>query len=103
MENKKVYDYHQVMNAIDTIKNFNITTTKKAEHKYKWYEFKKIIDTELYEINKSLYNEDMYAFSKYYELVEKLYNITNKKDMDHALNYLKESTINDLYKCLELA
>ena len=100
---ENLYNYNQVMDAINKIKNFNITCTKKAYHKTLCYEFKKIIENDLMQINDWLYNEDMYAFYKYHELAEKLFDVTTKKELYSALNYLKVSTINDLYKTLELA
>lgn len=103
MENENLYNYNQVMNAINKIKSFNVTCTRKIYHKTLCYEFKKIIENDLMPINDWLYNEDMFAFYNYHELVEKLYDITTKKEMDTSLNYLKVSILNDLYKTLQLA
>ena len=103
MENEKLYNHNQVMNAINKIKDFNVTCTKKIYHKTLCYDFKKIIENDLMPINDWLYNTDMFAYYNYHELVEKLYDITTKKEMDTSLNYLKVSIINDLYKTLQLA
>lgn len=101
--NEKLYDYNQVMEAINKIRNFNITCTRKIYHKTLCYEFKKIIENDLMPINDWLYNTEMYSFYAYYQLAEKLYDTTTKKEMDKALNYLKVSILNDLYKTLQLA
>ena len=103
MEKEKLYDYKQVMDAINKIKDFNVTCTRKIYHKTLCYEFKKIIENDLMKINDWLYNTEMYSFYTYYQLVEKLYDTTTKKEMDKALNYLKVSILNDLYKTLQLA
>lgn len=77
-----MYDYKQVREAIQAVKDYNITTTKKNQHQAQLYEVKNLY-YDLMEINRYLFDPEMeYNWRNYKTGVE--LNKT-KKELDKLL------------------
>lgn len=100
---KAQYNKNQIKEAMQKVKDFNITTRKKVFHKTLLYDMKKLIDNELYKINDSLFYSDyIYTFYNYKNNVNINYNTVTKKELDQNLRWLKIDLLNQLQKILEL-
>lgn len=91
------YNLEEIRNAQAIIKKFNITVSKKSDHKnYFQHEVKKILDNEMVLINKWLF--DSTSFYQYTEYKRKIELNDTKVNLDHAMIYCLESMYRELEK-----
>lgn len=78
-----MYNYKEIINSIDKVKNFNITVNKKALHKNVIIWNLKDLYNELMNINNYLFNPELeYNYKQYKTAIEE--NKT-KKELDAKL------------------
>ena len=88
------YNYNNVLKCIETVKTLNTTASKKADHKYLWYQVKKAFDF-CYDMTSCMLFD--YEFSNeaysYFKAVNDNFKDSSKKELDamlkQSINYLK--------------
>jgi hypothetical protein len=90
------YNLTQIRDAQQLLKNFNRTTTKKAQHQTQLYNLKLLVDANLYDINRYLFDSDHHYYIRNYS--QAIFFNESKKELDRKLTRCIESLINELEK-----